>query len=109
MAGSTLASTDHWLIQIPESYPHRPGVGRCFFLQIHKKHMTQQQLESQVAAITGESIQEIQNRGFSEVSLPNHSHDDFDEQLQRAPFVVDWDVLDRERSVAVCYPSRLCR
>ena len=48
--------------------------------------MTQAELESEVARVTGESRSEIRRRGFSFVVMPH-----------RKPRIVDWDALDASR------------
>lgn len=61
--------------------------------------MTQQELDRQVAAATGESLCEIRSRGFS---IANPGEVNFDpEPIQRSPLVVDWDADALHRNVAL--------
>lgn len=50
--------------------------------------MTQRDLNRAVAKATGESVNEIEHMGFSEVVMP----DDFGDRSE--PAVIDWDALD---------------
>jgi hypothetical protein len=61
--------------------------------------MTQYEIDSAVAARTGEELREIQSRGFS---IGNMSDINFDpEPDDSPPQTVDWDELDLMRNVAV--------
>ena len=60
--------------------------------------MTQNDLYQSVAEVTGEDIAVVRQRGFSLVNTLEEDHFDF---AERAPLVVDWDALDRERNVAL--------
>jgi hypothetical protein len=54
--------------------------------------MTQAQLERAVARATGESLRNVRRRGFGiEGNVRDRNEN------QRAPQIVDWDALDRER------------
>lgn len=60
--------------------------------------MTQNEINRAVREATGESIREIQRRGFSLVDLDEVVFDP--EPLDRPPLVVDWDEVDYQRSFA---------
>jgi hypothetical protein len=55
--------------------------------------MTQQELNAQVAELTGESINTIARRGFVPLTTVP-----YDNERDREPLVVDWDELDRQRA-----------
>lgn len=58
--------------------------------------MTRRDLESAVAAATGEDVREIRRRGFSVLNLRQRDFDpEPDNQLPRA---IDWDRVDQQRS-----------
>ena len=61
--------------------------------------MKRRDLNSAVAAATGEDVREIRRRGFSMLNLRQR---DFDpEPDNRTPQSVDWDRLDQRRNFAV--------
>ena len=68
--------------------------------------MTQKQLDREVADATGETINDIQQHGFSLIQPDN---DDFDRDWfdwnEYPPQVIDWDQYDLERSIVVCNPD----
>jgi hypothetical protein len=53
--------------------------------------MTQSELNAAVAAKTGESIREIERRGFV---IVDHGVVAFDPEPPRRPLVIDWDEFD---------------
>ena len=58
--------------------------------------MKRRDLESAVAAATGEDVQEIRRRGFSILNLRER---DFDpEPDNQLPQAIDWDRVDQQRS-----------
>ena len=60
--------------------------------------MTQQNLDREVAAATGESLRTIRRRGFS---IINMQQSDFDPEPNDVPAqMIDWDEADRERRAA---------
>jgi hypothetical protein len=60
--------------------------------------MSQRELESAVAAATGESLQTIRRRGFSVI---DPSQLDFDAEPDDLPAqIVDWDAADLRRRAA---------
>lgn len=59
--------------------------------------MTQETLNQQVAAATGEDVRLIARRGFVPLS---HIPFEQDEEGYLGPSVIDWDQLDLERNVA---------
>jgi len=60
--------------------------------------MTQQELDSALHSITGESLTEIRRRGFN---LADPIDVGFDPEPYDAPDLIDWDDLERRRNVAV--------
>lgn len=72
--------------------------------------MTQQQLDQQVADATGESLEEIKRRGFSEIESIDEYLDrcwiDHNEYPPVPPQYIDWDALERKRNVPVYDPPR---
>ncbi|WP_339749660.1 hypothetical protein [uncultured Rubinisphaera sp.] len=61
--------------------------------------MTQDDLDTAVAFVTGEDLQEIRRRGFS---LTDPFTVDFEtEPNEFRPTHIDWDEFDRQRNVAV--------
>ena len=58
--------------------------------------MTQAELNREVAEATGESVREIEHRGFTLLTpVP----------IEREPHIVDWDEVQAERRVPV-FPQR---
>lgn len=60
--------------------------------------MTQQELDSALHSITGESLNEIRRRGFG---LADPIEVDFDPEPYGNPQLVDWDELERCRNISV--------
>lgn len=62
--------------------------------------MTQQQLDEAVALATGEDVRDVRHLGFSVADPADVMFDP--EPYDRPPQVIDWDLVDLERSVALC-------
>lgn len=61
--------------------------------------MTQQELERELCAATGEALSEIRRRGFS---IANPTDVVFDpEPYDNPPRVVDWDDVQQRQNVAI--------
>jgi len=61
--------------------------------------MKRRNLNSAVAAATGEDVREIRRRGFSMLNLRQRDFDPEPDNLQ--PQAIDWDRLDQQRHRAV--------
>jgi len=61
--------------------------------------MTQQQLEREVASVTGESVSEIRRRGFVPLTSVVQERD-------HEPLMVDWDALELQRYSLRPIPSK---
>lgn len=59
------------------------------------RNRSQRELDRAVATATGEDLRTIRRLGFSVIDL--HDHDFDPEPDLRAPQIVDWDELDRQR------------
>jgi hypothetical protein len=60
--------------------------------------MTQQEIDSALHSIIGESLNEIRRRGFS---LADPMDVDFDPEPYNGPDLIDWDDLELRRNIAV--------
>jgi len=65
--------------------------------------MTQQELERELCAATGESLAEIRHLGFS---LADPADVDFDPEPDDLPQIVDWDELQQRQTVALFQARR---
>jgi len=61
--------------------------------------MKRRDLESAVAAATGEDVHEIRRRGFSLLNLRDRDFDPEPDNLR--PQAIDWDRLDQQRHRSV--------
>ena len=61
--------------------------------------MTQSEIDSAVAAMTGETLCTVQQRGFG-IADPSEVHFD-PEPFDRLPLLVDWDEVDARRCALV--------
>ena len=61
--------------------------------------MTQSEIDNAVAAMTGETLCTVQQRGFGIADPPDVNFDP--EPYDRPPLLVDWDDVDAQRCALV--------